>query len=72
MTISVDEWNNSIITNPTDLSEGNSGGSNDIFSYSVEKQSLADFDKILVDFDGLTRRSDKWRGSKMIYEMTSD
>ncbi len=72
VTISVDEWNNSIITNPTDLSEENSGGSNDILSYSVEKQSLADFDKILVDFDGLTRRSDKWRGSKIIYEMTSD
>jgi len=69
VTISVDEWNNNIVTNPDNLSDESSGG-NDIFSYSVEKQSLADFDRIYVDFDGLTRRNETWRGSKMIYEMS--
>ena len=67
--ISVDDWNNNIVTNPDNLSDEGSGG-NDIISYSVEKQNLADFERIYVDFDGLTRRNDKWRGSKMIYEMS--
>ncbi|MGO2357609.1 hypothetical protein [Mesonia sp.] len=36
------------------------------FKFSAGK--LRDFDKIKVDFVGLTRRGDEWRGSKLIYQ----
>jgi len=65
VTVSVDEWN-SLITNPavleSDVEETNNP---DIFSFSVERQNLTEFDQVVIDFNGFTRRGDEWRGSKL-------
>lgn len=57
--------NHQVITDPEQVGNPDPTVST---SFSVRPGDLTDFDAIYLDFVGVTRRGDTWKGSQMVYE----
>lgn len=55
------DGNNNIITNPSQFANYS--------NYSIQMPNLTKFEGINMDFVGVTRRGNTWKGSKMVYKL---